>query len=103
MENNIDVIYWTDRNGITKAYLSRYNILQDGKCVKSNVKTWKEALAHAIKYTSNILREHKVEIVNVWTGEIITYEEAQRRAKEWIKKHSKMPKDQRGAAISGTN
>lgn len=88
MEDNIDAISWTDRNGIVKVYLSRYNILQDGKHVKTNVKTWQNALAHAQKYTSNILKEHKVEILNVWTGEIVTFEEAQKRAKKWAERHS---------------
>lgn len=103
MGGNIDAISWTDRNGIVKVYLSRYNILQDGKHVETNIKTWRDALAQAEKYTSNIIREHKVEIVNVWTGEIVTYEEALKRAKEYALRHAKDAQKLKGAAISGTD
>lgn len=92
----IETISWTDKQGIVKKFMSRYNILQDGKHVECNLKTWKDALTHAEKYTSSIFREHIVEIVNVWTGEIITLEEAQRRAKEYAQKL-------KGAVNSGTN
>ena len=86
MVDNIDAIPWKNKNGIIKVYLSRYNILQDGKHVECNVKTWQRALAHAVKYTSSILKEHKVEILNVWTGEIVTYEEALKRAKKYAQR-----------------
>lgn len=74
METEI-ISYKTKYNKVLK-FIVRYNILQDGKHVENNIKTWQQALAHAEKYKSNIFNKHKVEILNLWTGEIVELEEA---------------------------
>lgn len=64
-----------------KKFIYRYSILQDGRFVESKLVGWKTALAHARKYTTDLFNEvKKVEILNIWTGEIITIEEAERRS-----------------------
>lgn len=69
-----------DKNNIISR-ISRYSILQDGKFVERKVIGWKTALAHARNYTTNLFNEtKKVEILNIWTGEIIDLQEAEKRA-----------------------
>lgn len=69
-----------------KKWIYRYNILQDGKTVEKNIIGWQTALAHARKWTTNLFKEvKKVEILNLWTGEIISIEEAERRVKQMHK------------------
>lgn len=63
-----------------KKWICRYNILQDGKHVETGILGWKAALAHAERYTTNIFKEHIVEILNLWTGELVTYQQALSRA-----------------------
>lgn len=80
----------TQNKDIPRICLNRYNILQDGKHVECNLLGWVTALAHARKYTSNIFHEtKKVEIVNIWTSEIVTLEEAEKRAAAYYAKRSK--------------
>lgn len=68
-------------NPTIKGYIYRYSILQDGKFVESKLIGWRTALAHARKWTTNLFTDvQKVEILNLWTGEIIELEEAERRA-----------------------
>lgn len=68
-----------------KPLIYRYNILQDGKHVKCNILGWRTALATARKCTTNLFKEvKKVEILNLWTGEIISLEEAERRSKKFM-------------------
>lgn len=68
---------------VAKQLIYRYNIYQDGKCVESNIVGWKTALAHARRYTTTIFKKHVVEICNAWTAEIISIEEAEKRANEF--------------------
>lgn len=66
-----------------KNFIYLYTIYQDGKAVEHNLKGWRTALAHARRWTKNLFDDinHKVEILNIWTGEIIRLEEAEKRAK----------------------
>lgn len=91
-----DLIYYlTKRNKILQ-FIVRYSIFQNGKSVETNIKGWRTALAHARKYTQNLFTEvKKVEILNLWTGEIIDLAEAERRAAAYARR----PK---GAVISAT-
>ncbi len=66
-----------------KQYICRYTIYQENKVVERNIIGWKTALAHARKYTSDLFNKiKKVEILNIWTGEIIGLEEAEKRAQD---------------------
>lgn len=84
MENAFHYKY---ANGIKK-WLYRYSILRQGKFVENNIIGWKTALAHAKKWKTNLFdeRPQKVEILNIWTGEIITVEEAENRVKKCVKR-----------------
>lgn len=65
----------------------RYTIYKESEKVEQNVLGWQTALAHARKYTKNLFDQpRKVEILNQWTGEIISIEEAEKRAKAYKKK-----------------
>ena len=81
MVGELDSIsYKTKCNKILK-FIVRYNILRDGKTVESNIKGWRTALAHARKWQQDLFYHvRKIEIVNLWTGEIISLEEAEKRA-----------------------
>lgn len=62
-------------------FICRYNIIRDGKHIECNLIGWKTALAHARKWSTDLFNQpRKVEILNVWTGEIIDLAEAERRA-----------------------
>lgn len=64
-----------------KKFIYRYNILVDGKHVETNIIGWRTALAHARKRCTDLFTEVKqIEILNLWTGEIITLNEAEKRA-----------------------
>ncbi len=63
-----------------KQYICRYTIYQEKKVVERNIIGWRTALAHARKYTTDLFNTIKrVEILNVWTGEIISLEDAEKR------------------------
>lgn len=68
-----------------KQWISRYSILRNGKWVENKIIGWQTALAHARRWQTNLFddRPQKVEILNIWTGEIITIEEAEERAKKY--------------------
>ena len=76
-----------------KAFIYRYNVLVDGRHVKCNILGWRNALYQARIRAENLF-EHpkKVEILNVWTGEIISLEEAEKMAR--------MPKPQRQSIVT---
>ena len=62
-------------------FVARYNVLRDGKHIKCNIIGWKNALSYARKWSTDLFNQpRKVEILNVWTGEIIDLKEAERRA-----------------------
>lgn len=82
MEKSQLIYFKSKRNKVLK-FIVRYNILQDGKHVECGLKTWQEALKKAAKYENNIFKEHKVEILNLWTGEILNINEARERAKSF--------------------
>ena len=68
-----------------KMYL--YDIYQNAKIVEENILGWRTALAHARKWQSNLFEYvNRVEILNSITGEIITIEEAEERAKNYKKR-----------------
>ena len=76
-----------ERDQIALKFISRYNILIDGKHTKNGLIGWRTALATARKYYNPIFEPNKViEILNVWTGEIITLAEAEKRAAKTRKK-----------------
>lgn len=57
-----------------------YDVLLYGKPVHKHVLGWRKALKLAEKYEANLFYgENKVEILNIFTGEIVTLREAQRR------------------------
>lgn len=58
-----------------------YNILVNGKHVETNLLGWRTALAHARTHTGDLFGKQIVEILNINTGEIITIEEAEIKAK----------------------
>lgn len=63
-----------------KHYICRYTIYQENKVVERNIIGWRTALAHARKYATDLFQTNKrVEILNIWTGEIISLEEAEKR------------------------
>lgn len=66
-------------------FMSRYTIYADGKPIIRNLKGWRNALNHAERWETNLFTEtkRKIEILNIWTGEIVTLEEAKERAKNW--------------------
>lgn len=73
----------TKTNKILK-FIVRYNILRDGKHVECNIKGWRTALAHARKWQQDLFYNvRRVEILNLWTGEIISLQEAEQRAKKY--------------------
>ena len=60
----------------------RYNVLVDGKHVKCNIVGWRNAIYQARLRAPNLFdKPKKVEILNIWTGEIISLEEAENRAR----------------------
>lgn len=68
-------------NKYNNQLIYKYNILVDGKHVETNLLGWRTALAHARKHKSDLFTKVKrVEILNLWTGEIITLEQAERQA-----------------------
>lgn len=73
-------------NGI-KTFIYRYSILVDGKFKENNLLGWRTALAHARRYITNLFEKpKKIEILNIWTGEIINLEDAEKRAAQTLKK-----------------
>lgn len=66
-------------NFIKNTLIYKYNILVNGKHVEFNLLGWRTALAHARTHTGNLFGKTIVEILNLTTGEIITYEEATKR------------------------
>lgn len=67
--------------------IARYNLLRDGKHIECNILGWKTALAHARKWSTDLFDQpRKVEILNVWTGEIIDLAQAEKRAAEYALK-----------------
>lgn len=71
-------------------FISRYAIYRDGKCIETNVIGWRTALAHARKWNYDLFNNpRKVEILNIWTGEIIDIQEAEKRAAKVLANRSK--------------
>lgn len=65
-----------------KKFIYRYSIYRDGKSIENNIIGWKTALAHARKWQYDLFdNPKKIEILNIWTGEIISIEEAEKRSK----------------------
>lgn len=70
-----------------KNWIYRYSILREGKWVENNIIGWRTALAHARKWQTDLFNNvRKVEILNLWTGEIIDLKEAERRAAKYAQK-----------------
>ena len=67
-----------------KRWISRYMIYINGKCIESKIIGWRTALAHARNHYNPLFEPQKIiELVNVWTGEIITLQEAEKRAAKY--------------------
>lgn len=64
-------------------FISRYSIFINGKVTERKIKGWRNALTHARRYTADLFENNIIEILNVWTGEIISLEEAEKRAKKY--------------------
>lgn len=73
----------------TVATISNYCVLINGKITERKIKGWQNALTHARRYTANLFENNTIEILNIWTGEIITLEEAERRAKKYCTRQIK--------------
>lgn len=73
-------------------WIYRYSIHRNGKNVENDIIGWKTALAHARKYRKCLFdwdnQVIKVEILNLWTGEIITLDEAERRSAQFLKRRA---------------
>ena len=75
---------------------TKYTIYQNNKRVETDIPNWQAAIAHARKWQTDLFENvKKVEILNQWTGEIYSLEEAEERLKKWLK-------SRREAANSGT-
>lgn len=63
-------------------YIPKYDIWRNSEIVESKLLGWQTALAHARKWRTNLFdnKPQKVQIVNRWTGEIVTLEEAEKLA-----------------------
>ena len=74
--------YNNNLSAAVKKFIYRYNVIVDGKHVKCNIIGWRNALYQARLRRENLF-EHpkKVEILNIWTGEIISLEEAEKKAR----------------------
>lgn len=76
-----------ERKQIALKFISRYNVIINGKHTKCNLIGWKTALATARKYYNPIFEPEKtIEILNLWTGEIVSLAEAEKRAAKMRKK-----------------
>lgn len=70
---------------VPRLTINRYTIFRDGKAIENNLIGWRTALAHARKWSIDLFYNvRKIEIMNVYTAEIISLEEAERRTKEFI-------------------
>lgn len=87
MVEQLESISYKAKTNRILSFIVRYNILRDGKSVETNIKGWRTALAHARKWQQDLFYNvRKVEILNLWTGEIISLQEAERRAIEYAQK-----------------
>lgn len=69
------------QRNIALNFISRYCILINGKVVERKIIGWRTALAHARNRLNPLFEPNKIiEILNIWTGEIITLQEAEKRA-----------------------
>lgn len=77
-----------ERNWRIDKFLSRYTVYINGKAIKWNIIGWRCALAHARKYAVDIFTNsyNIVEILNIYTGEIVSLQEAERRAAKVAKR-----------------
>lgn len=92
----LDLISHKTKSNKILTFIVRYNILRDGKHVECNIKGWRTALAHARKWQQDLFYNvRRIEIVNLWTGEIISLQEAEQRA-------AKYAQTLKGAVIGGT-
>lgn len=84
MEDKSDVTYVLRINGKIYKYICRYSIIKNGKYIENGIVGWKTAIAHARKHVQDLFETKKpiIEILNLWTGEIVTLEEAERRTKK---------------------
>lgn len=86
-------IQYRTKKGKILNWLCRYSVFQDGKQVVGGIIGWQEAIKIAGKYTQNLFNNvRKVEILNIWTGEIISLQEAEKKVANTLK----------GASHSGT-
>lgn len=61
--------------------IPKYTIYRNNEKVETDVLGYRTALAHARKYTESLfIQVKKVEILNQWTGEIVSLQEAEKRA-----------------------
>lgn len=73
MENRPDI----------KKFIYKYNILINGKHKELGILGWRTALAHARNWKPNLFETPKrIEILNLWTGEIVSLEQAEFYAKQ---------------------
>ena len=77
------------KKAINRAWVAmntRYTIFQNNKKVETDISNWQTAIAHARKWQYDLFENvKKVEILNQWTGEIYSLEEAEERLKKWLK------------------
>lgn len=70
-------------------FISRYAIYRDGIAIEWNLPNWRTALAHARKWQYDLFdNPRKIEIMNIWTGEIIDIKEAEKRAAAYTAKRA---------------
>lgn len=76
-----------EQRNIALNFISRYCILINGKVVERKIVGWKTALAHARKRQNPLFEPNNIiEILNIWTGEIVSLKEAENRAANWLKR-----------------
>ena len=71
--------------GLGNTLIYHYNVLVSGKHVETQLLGWRTALAHARYYMQDLFNPHvKVEILNTDTGEIVTVQDALKRAQSAV-------------------
>lgn len=88
VKNGSDESFRNNLGNVPRLTLNRYTIFRDGKAIERNLIGWRTALAHARKWSIDLFYNvRKIEIMNVYTAEIISLEEAEQRTREWKKRH----------------
>ena len=76
-----------EQSNLPKVTINRYNIYRDGKEIFSNIIGWQTALARARNWATDLFNQpRKIEILNIWTGEILSLEEAEEKTKQYLLK-----------------